>query len=178
MPAARIRATLEPSQKDVFGQQLDQAQVLTFKTTNAQPTISMDSGYFVAELKRPVLPVWARNVNELQVRIVDITQANFHQVRPHLDWWDDKPADLKKTRLTAVEKKVKVAGVKNKWGQVAVDPATLLGRTPGPGLYYVEVGSSEVAKATYRLDSPAWIELPASGTPRSNVSDPGASRIR
>ena len=136
-------------QQDVFGQKLGKAQVIELRTADAQPTISMDSGYFVAELGRPVLPIWTRNVTKLDLDIVDITPANFHELQPRLDWWENKPADFAKTRLRVQRKKVTVAGEKNKWGQRPIDPAALVGRKAGPGMYYIEIGSPEVKRPPY-----------------------------
>jgi len=136
--------TIEASQHDVFGQALDKPQIIAFHTSDAKPTISMESGYFIAELKRPVLPVWTRNVKELQVTAVPITQADFHRLRPLLDWWEPKPADFAKGKLAPQRKQLAVAGVKNKWSQHPLGAAELFGGVSGPGMFYLEVGSSEV----------------------------------
>jgi len=141
--------TIDALQMDVFGQRLDKKQVLTFHTTNAKPTISMESGYFVAELKRPVVPLWTRNVTEIELTAVEITPSNFHEVQPLIEWWESKPADFSKTRFKPKQKKVSIAGTKNKWGQHSLDPVQLFGGTPGPGMWYIEVASSEVKKAPY-----------------------------
>lgn len=141
--------TVAAEQLDVFGQKLGKAEVITFRTADAQPTISMESGYFVAELKRPVLPIWTRNVTKLDLRIVDITPANFHELRPKLDWWESKPADFAKSKLKPRDKVVAINGEKNKWGQRPIDPATLVGRTTGPGMYYLEIGSAEVKREPF-----------------------------
>ncbi len=148
-PQTAYTLTIDAAQKDVFGQALDKPQLLSFKTTDAKPTISMESGYFVAELKRPVIPVWTRNVTALQLRAVEITPANFHLLSPLINWWDPKPADLSKTKLVAKQKTLAVSGVKNKWGQHPISSAELFGATPGPGMFYVELGSTEVARAPY-----------------------------
>ncbi|HEY5924417.1 MAG TPA: MG2 domain-containing protein, partial [Kofleriaceae bacterium] len=141
--------TVDSAQTDVFGQKLDKPQVLSFRTTDAKPTISMESGYFVAELKRPVVPLWTRNVSEVQVTAVEVTQANFHELSPLIEWWESKPIDFKKTRLRPKDKKIAIAGTKNKWGQNSIDPSTIFGGQPGPGMYYLEVGSAEVEKGAF-----------------------------
>ncbi len=141
--------TIDTAQTDVFGQKLDKPQVLEFRTTDAKPTISMESGYFVAELKRPVVPVWTRNVTNLDVTAFQITQANFHELSPLIEWWESKPIDWKKTKLRPKDKKIAIAGTKNKWGQHSIDPAELFGGKPGPGMYYLEVGSAEVEKGVF-----------------------------
>ncbi|HET9992408.1 MAG TPA: hypothetical protein VFQ65_27940, partial [Kofleriaceae bacterium] len=91
--------TIDAAQTDVFGQKLGKPQVIEFRTTDAKPTISLESGYFVGELKRPVVPLWTRNVTELDVTAVAITQANFHELSPLLDWWGPKVIDFSKTKL-------------------------------------------------------------------------------
>ncbi len=141
--------TIAETQLDAFDQKLGKKEVITFRTADALPTISMESGYFVAELKRPVVPVWTRNVTELEVKLVDVTPANFNELRPKLDWWESKPADFAKTHLAPKLKKIAIKGEKNKWGQRPLDPAALLGRTAGPGMYYIELGSNEVKKAPF-----------------------------
>ncbi|HRC54270.1 MAG TPA: MG2 domain-containing protein [Kofleriaceae bacterium] len=143
--------TVDAAQEDLFGQKLGAAQTLDLRTTDANPTISLESGYFVAELKRPVLPLWTRNVQELQLRIVDVTPANFHELAPLLNWWEPEPIDLAKTKtkLKAHDVKLAVAGQKNLWGQRPIDPAAQLGRKAGPGMYYVEIGSTEVKRWPY-----------------------------
>jgi uncharacterized protein YfaS (alpha-2-macroglobulin family) len=141
--------TIDKAQQDVFGQTLDKPQTIAFRTTDAQPTISVESGYFVAELKRPVLPVWTRNVTELQVTALAVGQGNFHELSPLLDWWESKPADFSKTKLKTTEKKIAIKGTKNQWGQHPIDPVEIFGGTPGPGMYYLEIGSTEVKRSPY-----------------------------
>jgi alpha-2-macroglobulin len=141
--------TVDASQEDVFGQKLGKPETLAFRTTDAQPTISVESGYFVAELKRAVLPVWTRNVSELQVTAVAVTPGNFHELSPLLDWWEPKPIDFSKTRLKPTTKPMPVTGTKNQWGQHPLDPTQLVGGTPGPGMYYIEIGSKEIDRSPY-----------------------------
>ncbi|MGE3766331.1 MAG: alpha-2-macroglobulin, partial [Kofleriaceae bacterium] len=76
-------------------------------------------------------------------------QANFHQVAGLLDWWDPKPADLKANKLVGKTKTIPITGTKNKWGQHSLGAQELFGTQPGPGMYYVEVGSKEVEKDPY-----------------------------
>jgi alpha-2-macroglobulin len=142
--------TVDASQTDTFGGKLDKAQVIEFGTTDAKPTISLESGYFVGELKRPVVPLWTRNVTELEVTAVAITQANFHELSPLLEWWGPKLVDFSKTKLLKpVSKKIVITGKKNEWGQHSFDPTEVLGGTPGPGMYYVELGSPEVQQGAF-----------------------------
>jgi alpha-2-macroglobulin len=148
-PQTSYTLTIDASQHDVFGQTLGKPQVLAFHTTDAKPAVSMESGYFLAELKRPVLPVWTRNVGELQVTAVAITPANFHELRPLLDWWEPKPADFSRSKLAPQRKKLAVAGAKNKWGQHPVGAAELFGGVSGPGMFYLEVGSAEVTSRPF-----------------------------
>ena len=142
--------TVDAAQLDTFGQKLDKPQVIEFRTTDAKPTISLEAGYFVGELKRPVVPLWTRNVTELEVTAIAVTQANFHEVMPYLDWWDHKPADFSKVKLLKpITKKLPIAGAKNKWGQHSLDPTEILGGTPGPGMYFLELAAAEVDKGAY-----------------------------
>lgn len=141
--------TIAAEQEDIFGQKLGAAEELEFRTSDAQPTISLESGYFIAELRRPVLPLWTRNVQEIGLRVIDVTPANFHQLSPKLNWWETEPADFKDTKLAVKEQKVTIGGEKNKWGQRPLDPAELLGKKAGPGMFYVEVSSKEVDRGAY-----------------------------
>jgi len=142
--------TIDGAQKDVFGQTLGKPQIIEFRTTDAKPTISLESGYFVGELKRPVVPLWTRNVTEIDVTAVAITQANFHELAPLLDWWGEKTVDFTKTKLLKpTTKKLTITGKKNEWGQHSFDPTEVLGGTPGPGMYYVEFGSPEVQQGAF-----------------------------
>jgi uncharacterized protein YfaS (alpha-2-macroglobulin family) len=140
----RYTVTIDATQRDMFGQTIDKPQVIAFATTDADPTISMETGYFVAELQRPVVPLWARNVSEMEARVVEISQANFHELRSRLDWWDNQPADFKKSKLAARDHRIAITGTKNQWGQHSIDPATLIGQKPGPGMYYLEIGSKQI----------------------------------
>lgn len=149
-PQTAYEIQIDGKQTDVFGQALGKTQVLNFRTTDAKPTISMESGYFVAELKRPVVPVWTRNVTALQLRAVEIKPDTFHLLSPLINWWDSKPADLSKTKLVAKEKKLAVSGAKNKWGQHPISSTELFGSTPGPGMFYIELGSTEVDRDPYK----------------------------
>ena len=65
------------SARSANGQALGKSETVSFRTTDAAPTISMESGYFVAELERPVLPLWARNVSELEVTALRVTPGQF-----------------------------------------------------------------------------------------------------
>ncbi|HEX3475699.1 MAG TPA: MG2 domain-containing protein [Kofleriaceae bacterium] len=142
--------TVDGSQQDVFGQALGKPQVIEFHTADALPTISLESGYFVAELKRAVVPMWTRNVTSVDVVAVPVTQASFHELAPLLDWWDPKPTDFSTTKLLKpITSKIKIDGTKNHWGQHSLDPAAITGGTPGPGMYYLELGSAEVQKGAF-----------------------------
>lgn len=148
-PLTTYTLTIDGAQKDVYGQALGKTETLTFHTTDAKPTISMESGYFVAELSRPVIPIWTRNVSKLDVTAVDVTQTNMHLVTGLLGWWDPTAADLKAAKLTGKSKTISITGTKNKWGQHSLGAQELFGTQPGPGMYYVEVGSKEVEKYPY-----------------------------
>lgn len=147
-PYSAYTVTVAKDQRDVFGQELGTAQTIALHTTDASPTVSVETGYFIAELTRPELPVWTRNVTKLTVTAVAITPENFHRLRPKLDWWDSAPADLKGTKLVAKTQTLTIAGTKNQWTQQRLGAKELVGGVPGPGAYYIELGAPE-AKGTY-----------------------------
>jgi len=149
-PRTAYTLTIDPSQKDAFGQALGTPQEVAFRTTDAKPTISMESGYFVAELKRPVIPVWTRNVTSLELTTVEVTPTNFHELAPLIDWWNSAAVDFAKTKLTAKTKKLPIAGTKNTWGQHSLGAAELVGGAPGPGMYYVEIASTEIEREPFK----------------------------
>ena len=140
------KISIDATQRDVFGQTLGAPQTVELRTSDALPTVSLESGYFVAELRRPVVPVWARNVTKLGVTLAKVTPATFHALQPKLDWWETSPIDFAGTKLAPRTKEVAVAGTKNQWGQQAIDPAALLGQPAGPGMYYVEIAAPEVKR--------------------------------
>lgn len=146
------KVTVPADQEDIFGQTLGSNVETQFRTSDAEPTISMDSGYFVAELKRPVLPIWTRNITKLEVTAVKVTQANFQKLQPMLNWWDNSAVDFDNIKLKAKSKTLAVKGKKNHWHQYAMDPAGLFGKEAGPGMYYLEVRSDEVDSYPYTND--------------------------
>lgn len=148
----RYKVTFSPKQKDIFGQTLGKKTVIKFRTSDAKPAISMDDGYFVAELTRPVLPVFTRNVKKIQVTAVKITPANFHQLRPLINWWDNEPTDFSKSPLKPIDRVIKVKSKENRWHQEAIDAASLFGKEPGPGMYFMEIGSPNVEKGNFYQD--------------------------
>src|SRR5262249_35122856 len=54
------------------------------------------------------------------------------------------PADFSKSKLSLKKKTLAVAGTKNQWSQHPLGAAELFGGVSGPGMFYLEVGSSEV----------------------------------
>lgn len=148
-PQTTYTLTVDAKQTDTAGQALGKTEVVTFHTSDAPPMLSMDSGYFIAELKRPVLPVWARNVKTVVATAVQVTPENFHDLRPLIDWWAPKPADLTKTKLQPKTLKLAMTGDKNKWSQHPLGAAELFGGTPGPGMFYLELGSPDVTEAPF-----------------------------
>lgn len=142
--------TVDASQEDTAGQKLGKTEVIKFHTVDARPGLSVESGYFIAELKRPVLPLWTRNLTKLSVTAVQITPENFHELRSVLQWWEVAPADLSKTHLQAKQIKLDVAATKNKWSQHPLGAEQLFGGTSGPGMFYVEIGSDELKYAPFQ----------------------------
>ena len=138
------KLTISGGQQDVYGQKLGEDVEVSFKTSDAPPSLSMDSGYYVAELLNPVLPIWTRNVTHLDFTALSITPDQFYQLRPLLDWWSNDPASFDKSPLTPTYKNVRIDSEKNRWRQHQIEPSYLLPVQKGPGMYYVEVASQEV----------------------------------
>ena len=149
-PQTAYTITVGADQKDTFGQALGKPETISFRTLDAKPSVSLETGYFIAELTRPVLPIWTRNVNSIDVTAVPIAQDSFHLLQPLLSW-DNTPIDFSKTKLAPQKKTIDVAGTKNKWGQHALGAADLFaGGVTGPGMFYVEIGSKDVADDPYK----------------------------
>ncbi len=147
------RVYIDLGQKDVFGQNIEKEAVAEFSTSDAAPTVSTESGYFVAELKRPVLPIWTRNVSKIKVTAVEITPNNFHKMNPLLDWWNFQPVDFSTTNLKPVKKNIDIAQEKNLWYQYPFDPAQLFKKQPGPGMYYIEIGAPEAKNGVFSYEN-------------------------
>ncbi|MEZ4361744.1 MAG: MG2 domain-containing protein [Kofleriaceae bacterium] len=141
--------SIDAKQQDVFGQTLGTPSTLEIRTSSARPALSAESGYFVAELSRPVIPTWTRNVEYLDVRVVEITPSNFHELQPRLSWWSSDSVDLRGTSLSAYTTRIKLGAQKGSWSQHAIDPADVVGHAAGPGMYYVEVDSGDVTRESY-----------------------------
>ncbi|HEY4178502.1 MAG TPA: MG2 domain-containing protein [Kofleriaceae bacterium] len=141
--------TIDAATKDTFGQTLGAPQTVAFRTADAEPTISAESGYYVAELTHPQVPVWTRNVKSLTVKAIQVTPANLHQLSPKIDWWSPKPVELGDVKLTQVTKKIDVTGTKNQWAQHPLGAAELFNGQNGPGMFYLEIGSDEVTKGAF-----------------------------
>ena len=144
--------TVDASQTDTAGQPLGKPAVIKFHTVDARPGLSVESGYFIAELKRPQLPLWTRNLSAVAVRAVQITPDNFFQLQPVLNFWAIEQADLKTTKLAAKTLTVPAAGTKNKWQQHPLGAAELFGGAAGPGMFYVELGSKELNYPPFQND--------------------------
>lgn len=149
-PHTDYTITIDGSQTDIFGQTLGETKSVSFSTTDAEPAVSMESGYFVAELSRSVYPVWMRNASKLDVTAVRVTPATYHQLQPLLDWWDSDSTDFSKTKLEVVKKSFEVAAGKNKWHQHPLDPKDYFKNTSGPGTFFFEVGAPEVERGGFQ----------------------------
>ena len=143
-PQTRYTLTVKKEQKDTFGQALGEEKVIHFRTSDSEPTLSFESGFWIAELSRPFLPIWSRNVKKVNVRVIALDQKTLAQNLGKLDWWEQSVSEFKVPKSKETISDVEVGGEDNKWKQVALDPASVFGKASGPGMYYVEVGSEEV----------------------------------
>ena len=142
-PNTHYTLTIKGEQTDTFGQSLGKAVTKKFKTANSLPTLSMDTGFVVAEKRQPSYPAWTRNVKDIDVTAVRVRPQTFHKLKPLLDWWSDDAIDFAKTGLKPVSKNVAIKATKNKWQQ---QPLRASDYFPGSetGMYYYEVYAPEV----------------------------------
>ncbi len=146
-PRTKYTVHFDKDQEDAFGQKLGVDKTISFETGDAEPSLSLESGYFVAELKRPSIPVWTRNVKEISVRAIRILPSTFHKLQGKMDWWEHNRLSSKAVRFKTEE--VKIEGAANEWGQYSLKPETIVGGSSGPGMYYVELTSKEVDDYPY-----------------------------
>ena len=143
-PNQTYEFTLDGAQKDIYGQTLGQTQKLQVTTQDNLPAVAMETGYYIAELHRPVFPFWSQNTRSVNLLIAEVTPEEFYTIQHELDWWSDDPIKLEKLPTTIFRSTYKTTGDMNQWRQHLVDPAKLLHRPVRSGMYYIEVSSKEV----------------------------------
>jgi uncharacterized protein YfaS (alpha-2-macroglobulin family) len=160
---------------DTFGQKLDAAKAIEFKTGDARPRISMERGIYALEASAKGYPVWTRNIGKYEVECAAIPKERLVQVLTtdmNYDPWggnnDDKPIDWKSIKV-----KPRVAGLKpsakNKWLMDELSLGkTCAGADGMRGVFLAEVRSDEITPDTNR----GWLS-PRRNRVLANVTDMG-----
>jgi alpha-2-macroglobulin len=140
----RVKAEIE----DAFGQRLGKDATVEFRTGNARPRVSMDTGQWVVEATRSDYVLWARNVSTINIEAARIEEERLPALLPTLNWYDDEAVDLDKLKIRSSRQRVSVKGRLNEWDQVRLDLPKLVGRAAAPtGFYYLAVQAPETARA-------------------------------
>jgi len=145
--------TVKKGLEDRFGQKLKKDQTFYFSTSNAKPSISMETGIFAIEaVQGQGFPVWSRNVNALDVTCAPVPEERLVKLLTssleYDPWYDAKAPQLDWKQFGLNEKtgKITIANAKNKWNLSRVAMQGQCGGKRARGLYLMEVGSDEVKK--------------------------------
>lgn len=148
---------------DRFGQQLDKAVVQHFETTDAAPSVQLETGIYAIEANGSGYPVWTRNVSDLALHCAHVPKDKLVGVLTssmnYDPWYDagDDQVSWEELGLSVQKHALTLDDVKNKWSLQRFDlPALCGGRKgvhgsggePGErGVYLAEVRSESVRAA-------------------------------
>lgn len=145
-PQTSYTITIDGSLEDAFGQKLGATHKASFKTGNAKPGLSMETGQWVVESSRPGYVLWTRNLSTIEVEAAKIAEGRLLELLPQLHWWDEEAVDLGALKIPSVKQRLQVKGRQNKWDQYVLEPQKLLGGAAQPGgFYYFAVRAPETA---------------------------------
>lgn len=142
----RIKAGL----KDIFGQALPAAAVHSFSTSDARPSISMETGIYALETVATGYPVWSRNVSRYDVACARVTQNQVTKVLTtpidYMGWSDrEEGIEWKKLGLKQKVETVTVENAKNKWHIDHLDFGKMCGTgSRARGLYLAQLNSEDI----------------------------------
>jgi uncharacterized protein YfaS (alpha-2-macroglobulin family) len=141
--------------RDRFGQKLGKTRKLSFVTTDASPSLSMENGIFAIEAEQVAqakgYPLWSRNVDEFSLecafvpkgRIVALLASNIS----YESWYDPKQPDVLDFRalgLRAKRHEIAPDSKKNKWTRSTLDLPARCAAAGQRGLFLAEVRSPQV----------------------------------
>jgi uncharacterized protein YfaS (alpha-2-macroglobulin family) len=137
---------------DQFGQHLDAPIERRFRTTDASPRVSMETGIFAVEAALPGYRVWSRNVRHLDVTCAFVPTARIPEIltssMDYDPWYSDGQHDMNWSEhgLTPTTFPIEHADAHNHWTADDVDfTQHCAGRSTGRrGVYLAEVRAPDV----------------------------------
>lgn len=135
---------------DTHGQKLASPVRHSFETSNARPSISMETGIYALETVAAGYPVWSRNVASYDVECASIGKAQVTKVLTSpIDYggWSESEEALEWEKLGLKEKveNIKIEDAKNKWHLDHLDLGKVCGAgTKSRGVYLAQVRSEDV----------------------------------
>jgi len=149
--AVRIKRGLT----DIHGQTLPRDVVHRFRTGDASPQLSLETGIYAVEAHQPGYPVWSRNVKSFVVECAAVPQSRVPKLlTSYMDydpWYDASSGKGSlgwgKLGLKRRVKRIQVAHRKNKWELHNLRLNEICGGPPEHrGLYLAQLTSREVRR--------------------------------
>jgi len=138
---------------DDFGQVLLKSASVTFETTDARPSLRLESGIYTLEAAARGYPVWSRNVDDLQLQCAKVEPNRVVKVLTsevsYEPWWDESPQEEIEWNVLGLVPRAQRVGtteLKNKWQLTELDFSKLCGKGEASGVYLFDL-RSEKAKA-------------------------------
>lgn len=135
---------------DTYGQKLAAPFTHSFETSDARPSISMETGIYALETVATGYPVWSRNVASYDVECASVSKAQVTKVLTSpIDYggWHQSEEALEWEKLGLAEKvdNIKIENAKNKWHLDHLDLGKVCGAgSRGRGVYLTQVRSEDV----------------------------------
>jgi alpha-2-macroglobulin len=136
---------------DVFGQALPGPRQHEFRTGNARPRISLETGIFALEPTAGGYPVWTRSVGTFSIECAPVPRAGVVKLLTSdmdYDPWYNAASpdrvDWKKLGLKRRESKVVIPDAKNNWHLEKVKLAETCGGSGERGLYLADFSSTDI----------------------------------
>ena len=172
-PQTTYTVTMAASQTDVHGQVLGEVWTHTFKTLDARPEVSMQTGQYAAELTRGAYPLFVRNVATIEVLAARVPPSRLGKLVRMINWWDSDRTRLGEARVDYVKRTLKVDAPRNEWTQIALDPEELFGKPARGGIYYFEVASPDVPEDRWPQLQKALVNFTDLGVTSKLAGDDG-----
>jgi uncharacterized protein YfaS (alpha-2-macroglobulin family) len=135
---------------DKHGQKLAAPLTHSFETSDARPSISMETGIYALETVATGYPVWSRNVTSYDVECASVGKTQVTKVLTSpIDYggWSESEEALEWEKLGLKEKveNIKIENAKNKWHLDHLDLGKVCGSgSRGRGVYLAQVRSEDV----------------------------------
>ncbi|HUH05994.1 MAG TPA: MG2 domain-containing protein [Kofleriaceae bacterium] len=136
--------------RDIYDQPLGKARTHSFRTGDAQPRLTLETGIYAVETRADGYPVWTRNVKSFDVECAAVPKSKVVSLltsgMDYDPWYDaeDPELDWKDLGLKQRERKVTVEHPKNKWHLTNLSLKDVCGGTSKRGLYLASLSSDQV----------------------------------